>query len=104
MILNFYNLTCTLQRATLSTNSMGETVESYAPVAVFAGSIRPQTGKEVRADARKVQISTHRLYCDPMEIKPTDRIVCNGHTYGVIFAHDVMNMGRMMQVDLEVII
>ena len=103
MIEHFLNLSCTLQRATQGTNTMGETVLNYAPVAVFAGSIRPQTGREVKINNRKTQITTHRLYCHPRQILPTDRILCNGILYGVIFANDVMHMGRLMQVDLEVI-
>ncbi|SNR95508.1 phage head-tail adaptor, putative, SPP1 family [Anaerovirgula multivorans] len=82
----------------------GNPTKDYGPHITIQGRIRQlNTDERISADKETV-FTTHRLYCFPADIKATDRMTYKGKTYEVKGEpNDVMNFGRLMQIELEVV-
>ena len=100
-IRSYYVSGIVIKRDTGTTrNGIGEKLESFTTHLTISGRIRPLTGKERIASEKLDVISTHRLYCDPADIKETDRVEFNSKTYNVTYVSDPMNMSEFLQIDL----
>jgi hypothetical protein len=68
--------------------------------------MRPLTGdKRISAD-KDTYFGDHRFYCSPVDIKENDVLTKTGSSgtqYEVKHAPDMMTMGRLQQVDCELV-
>jgi SPP1 family predicted phage head-tail adaptor len=85
-----------------SQDDYGGTTEEWAKLEDVSGLMRPLSGNLKMSADKETVFATHRFYCLPTDIEPGDQIR-NGKKYEVKFASDMMNFGRLMQVDCEVI-
>jgi len=99
-IADTFNHTFTLQRATLSKDSGGSTIKTWADVTTFKGHIRQLKAIEQVEYGKRAVRSTHRLYCQQL-IYANDRVLYNSDVYNVLNAENPHLMDEFYQVDLE---
>jgi len=89
----------------LSTNrgSAGGVEKEWNTVETVEGKLRPMGADKRVASEREVIFFTHRFYTRPTDIRVGDRIRKQDREFEVKSAVDVMEMGRLMQVDLVVV-
>ncbi len=90
-------------RDTGDTDDWGTTIENFEMQAEMEGRLRPLSGDMRMAADKQTEFATHKLYCDPVDIRAGDRIHFQGDVFRVNFAQDVMSMDRLMQVELELL-
>jgi hypothetical protein len=93
------------QRLTETENNIGGWSDTWVNNLSFRGCIKYKNlsayEKSIH-DKNEVE-STHRLYCDILDIKKKDRIIHNDITYEVVFVNNVMQMNKHLQIDLKVV-
>ncbi len=97
-----YYETVEIERKTVIDGTWGPET-TWATHIVVQGRMRQLNGNERFTSGKDTTFSTHRLYCDPADILPTDRISYDGRKYDIHAVNDVMNFDRLMQVDCELI-
>ena len=102
-VARFFQPGIEVERWTEIPDAWGGVVQDWAAHLTIEGLIRPLSGDKKLSADKDTAFGTHRLYCFPADITTADRIVWGGVNYAVKFASDVMNFGRFMQVDLEVV-
>jgi hypothetical protein len=80
----------------------GEVVKYKAHLTVPA-RIRQLSGAEVQVGGNDVPVKTHRMYCEPCDIKEPDIVEKHGKIYEVTNVNDVMNFGVLYHVELKTI-
>lgn len=85
-------------------DTMGGFTQVSTSQASLSGLMRPLTGDYRLSADKETAFATHRFYCEPTtELTPGRFLSTGGTEYEVKFASDIMNMGRLMQVDCEAI-
>ena len=69
-----FNQTLILQSFTQSDDGMGGTVDAWADIGSFRGRISPLTSQERMMQNKLTNTTTHRIYCDNMDVSPKNRI------------------------------
>jgi hypothetical protein len=100
MISDFYTDTIEIHSYTSST---GWGSGSWSKDSEVSGFIRPLSGEERYAADKKTVFSTHRMYCDPVAIDETNRVVSGGKTFSVKWVNNPMKFDRFYQIDLELV-
>ena len=103
MISKYYESGIVIQRLTQVSNGMGGYTDTWSTHLTINGRIRPLNGNERLSADKTTLFATHRLYCDVIDIKESDRVLYNSKIYQVKFVSNVMNFDRHLQVDLELI-
>ena len=68
----------------------------------FNGGIRMILPHEILAYNRAGLKATHRIYAKPgLTIAKDSKILFEGFIYTVVFWHDVMRAGELLQIDVE---
>ena len=102
----FYESGWKVLRATETQDAAGGMVTTLAAHLSVRGRMRPLTGdKRISAD-KDTYFGDHRFYCSPADILEGDVLTKTGSTtttYEVKHAPDMMTMGRLMQVDCELV-
>ena len=97
-----------VMRATRTQATTGAVINSWSSQAEVMGRLRPFTvtkagGEKLSADKVTVYAG-FRWYCAPSTaFAEDDRLRVDGVTYRIAYIADVMSMGRLMQVDLELV-
>lgn len=97
----FYPIT--VQRSYKTTDSWGNTIQSWATHLTVNGLLRQLSGNETVMSQKDTASSSHRMYCRKVDITTNDRVVQGGVYYDVIRVNNVMNFDQLLQVDLDVI-
>ncbi len=85
-------------------DGMGGFTQSSSSQGSVSGVMRPLSGEYRLSADKDTAFATHRFYCNPSSlILPGRYLSTGGKKYEVKFASDMMNMGRLMQVDCEVV-
>lgn len=104
MIERWFEPGFTVERYTETTNELGEPVKSWNPHLTTDGRLDALTGTEQQRAAAVNVVATHIWFTYAgQDIKEQDRVKYNGRTYDVKFVDDPMNMGRHLEVLLEVV-
>jgi len=74
----------TLQSSTLTSDGQGGFTEVWASAGTFLGRISPLTAQERLLQDKETMLTTHRIYCDNMDILPDDRIKWGDYYFQVI--------------------
>ncbi len=90
----------TLEKPTTTTDEWGQPTQTWTPQ-VILGRLRQLSGREMVMGSKDQIIVSHRLYCVTDEVAEIDRIVHKGRTYHVVRVNDVMDFGRLYQVDVN---
>ena len=105
-IAKYYEAGWKVLRATETQDAAGGMVSTLSTHLSISGRMRPLTGdKRISAD-KDTYFGDHRFYCDPVDILEGDYLTLTGSTttvYEVKHAPDMMTMGRLMQVDAELV-
>ena len=101
---NFFTATWTVIRYAPVRDTMGGFSPSSSSAGTVSGMMRPLSGHLKLSADKDHAFATHRLYCAPTSIITAGRyLTTGGSKYEVKFVSNVMNMGRLMQVDCEVV-
>jgi len=68
------NNTLTLQTLTETADGAGGHTASWTDVGTFRARISPLTAQERLLQDKRTMLTTHRIYCDNMNVSPKDRI------------------------------
>ena len=68
------NQTLILQSLTETDDGMGGTVSTWTDIGSFRGRVSPLNSQERLMQDKALNTTTHRIYCDPMDVMPNDRI------------------------------
>lgn len=107
-VASYYTQTATVLRSTRTQAATGAIINVWSSEAEVMGRLRPFTvskagGEELRAGKVTV-VAGYRWYCAPTtSFDEDDRLRIDGTAYRVAHKADVMSMGRLMQVDLELV-
>ena len=101
MAYRFYQPGYMVYRPSAGQDAYGGVATTYSTHLAVRGRLRPLSGDQRLSADRQTEFATHRFYCNPADIQPGDEIRKDGDRYLVKFASDVMTMGRLMQVDVE---
>lgn len=69
-----FNRTLVLQRSTLTSDNMGGQTKAWADAGSFKARVSPLTAAERLTQDKETMLTTHRVYCDNINIMPDDRI------------------------------
>lgn len=89
-----------IKRATQTSNG-GIVEESYSTIATVEGRMRPLSGSEIMRNEKNNYITTHRFYCNVIDLNENDVICKDGKTYEVKLKVNPMEMNEFLQVDCE---
>ena len=103
MISRHYESGFELWRDVGDEDGWGTTIENFEKRAELEGRLRPLSGDLRMSADKQGEFATHKFYCCPQDIRPGDRIRYQGEIFKVVFAADPMNMGRFLQVELEML-
>ena len=70
----------------------------------IACCIQPRRGYEFVAHDKVQSDVTHVMYCDVMEIRPSDRVKSEGITFDVLDARNIDFLGRFLTIDLRQVV
>jgi len=68
------NQTLILQSLIETSDSQGGITQMWADIGSFRGRIIPLSSHERLMQDKSLNTTTHRIFCDPMDIMPIDRI------------------------------
>jgi SPP1 family predicted phage head-tail adaptor len=74
MFTGLLNSSLTLQKATETTDSVGGHTTTWSDIGSFRGRVSPLSSAERLAQDKSTQVTTHRIYCDPMTVTTAERI------------------------------
>lgn len=89
-----------IKRATETSNG-GIVEQSYLTIATVYGRMRPLSGTEIYRNEKNNYITTHRFYCNVIDIENSDLISKDGKTYEVKLKVNPMEMSEFLQLDCE---
>lgn len=102
----YFTQTALVMRPTFTQGATGAVLNTYSSQSEVSGLLRPRVtemlgGERVSAD-KLTLYADYRFYCAATaDILQDDNLVIDSKTYRVRLVSDVMNMGRLMQVDLK---
>ncbi|PKM75033.1 MAG: hypothetical protein CVU92_03405 [Firmicutes bacterium HGW-Firmicutes-17] len=91
-----------IKRPTVS-NENGVAKETVSTVASVSGRMRPLSGNEMIKNEKMGYTTTHRFYCDVVEIQPMDSIYdsVKNKTYEIKLIVNPMEMDEFLQIECE---
>ncbi len=78
------NQTLTLQSITETADLQGGVTKEWTDIGSFKGRVSPLTAQERLMQNKETMLTTHRIYCDPMDIMPNDRIKWGTYYFEII--------------------
>jgi hypothetical protein len=92
------------RKGTGEQNTFGEVIAEWGntPVTTVDGVLRPLTGHRRFVASVHGYDADNRLYLDaPVDIREGDKVVFGDRSYEVHFVDDVMDLGELLQVDMQ---
>ena len=88
-------------RETISKDARGGVVKAWEKQFDFDGRINKNGGNVKIVNGRETETRLARVYCKQLDIIAGDKLKFGDDAYLVVDPDDVMNFGRLMQVDCE---
>lgn len=88
-----------VQRATITTDSFGNDVLSWAKLRDDVAVVRQLSQDERYQNQQDTPMTTHRFYIALSDLTLQDRILFGAETFNITSIHDPMHMERFIQVD-----
>jgi len=95
------NQTLTLQTHTQTDDGMGGYVKGWADLGSFRGRISPISAEERLNQDRTVMNTTHRIFCDPMTVDPTNRIKWGSYYFEIIGITNPSELYHHLEIDVR---
>lgn len=101
------NITAKIQTATITTNDIGESVQTWADAQTLTGWLDLSSGDSKYQNFNaKIQESTHVFICDYVALASgisaeTSRMVINSKTYDILLIDDPMEMHQQLEIFLK---
>jgi len=92
-----------IHRKAVTQDAAGGITETFSTHAAVEGRMRPLSGNKIVSADKATYFADFRFYCFPADILEGDRLVKGSDTYDVKHAADMMDFGRLMQVDCELV-
>ena len=93
------NQTLTLQSKVLTDDGQGGSTIVWADIGSFRGRISPLTAQERLMQNKETMLTTHRIYCDPMDITPEDRIKWGTYYFEIIGVTNPSEIYSHLEID-----
>ncbi len=105
MIQDFYTKTVDIERATVSDDDIMGYERTWVKLHPgLACCIQPRRGFEaVVHDKRQSEVG-HVMYCDVVDILPSDRVNDGGKYYDILDVRDNDLLGRFLTLDLKFVV
>lgn len=105
MIEDYYIDDFKVKRQTLQNDGGGVFTPVFTDYSNVKGRLRPLTGNEILANDRIGLKTTHRFYCDVINVIVTDRIFdsVSSSSYDIKFIKNPMQMNHHLEIDCELI-
>lgn len=97
----YFTESIVITRPTYSTNGFGERTATYNTHLTVLGYLRPMSGAERELSARLNYFADWRLYCNPADIKETDRVTARGQIFEIKFI--APRRAVHLEIDLQTI-
>jgi len=94
-----YNQTLILQFPSLADDGQGGEVKTWADIGSFRGRISPLTAQERLLQNKETMTTTHRIYCDPMDVTPDDRIKWGTYYFEIIGITNPSEMYHHLEIE-----
>ena len=98
---SLYNNTLTLQSKTLTADGMGGWTETWADIGSFRGRISPLTAQERLQQDKTTMTTTHRIYCNSMDVMPNDRIKWDTYYFEIIGVTNPSEAYSHLEIDVR---
>ena len=96
------NIKGLLQRANVSVNEIGESIEEWVNVKTLTGWLDYTGGSsEYQKYNKKTEETTHIFICDYVKSVEGDRMIIDGKNYDVLLIDNPMNMNRQLEIYLK---
>jgi len=79
-----FNNTLTLQSLTETDDSQGGVTTTWTDTGSFNARISPLSSQERMMQDKATNTTTHRIYCDPMDVMPNDRIKWGSYYFEIL--------------------
>ena len=94
-----FNHTLVLQRYTEAADGMGGLVKTWADAGSFRARISPLTASERLMQDKTTSLTTHKIYCDNIDIEHADRIRWNDVFFEVLGITNPSEMYHHLEID-----
>ena len=95
------NQTLTLQVFTETTDSQGGVTTTWADSGNFRARISPITAQERMLQNKNTMTTTHRIYCDVMDVTPKDRITWGSYLFEIIGITNPSEAYHHLEIDVR---
>lgn len=99
MFTGLLNTTITLQTVTQTTDSVGGVTEVWANTGSFQARISPLSAEERLQQDKAIMGTTHRIYCDNLDISPNDRLKWGTFYFQIIAITNPSEAYRHLEID-----
>jgi head-tail adaptor len=99
MFTSLLNQTLTIQRKTIVGDGIGGHTTIWADLGSFKGRISPVSAQEKMMQDKNTMGTTHRIYCDPMTVQPTDRIRWGSYYFEIIGVRNPSELYHHLEID-----
>jgi len=98
---SLFNNTLILQTLTRTDDEMGGYTETWADSGTFRARISPLNSAERLMQDKVTGITTHRIYCDNMDVSPDDRIKWGTYYFEIIGIINPSEAYRHLEIDVK---
>jgi len=90
-----------LQSFTETADGQGGQIFVWADIGSFKGRISPLSSQERMMQDKTLNITTHRIYCDPMDVMPNDRIKWGTYYFEIIGITNPSEVYHHLEIDCK---
>ncbi len=96
-----YNNTLTLQLLTETDDGQGGVTKVWADSGSFRARISPLSAQERLLQNKETSVTTHRVYCDNMNVNSNDRIRWGIYYFEIIGIHNPSEAYDHLEIDVR---
>ena len=91
--------TLILQSATETADGQGGITIEWTDIGSFRARISPLTSQERLIQDKTTNLTTHKIYCDPMDVMPDDRIKWGTYYFEIIGITNPSEIYHHLEID-----
>ena len=95
------NQTLTLQTLTETSDDQGGVTSTWTDAGSFRGRISPLSSQERLMQDKTLNTTTHRVYCDPIDIMPNDRIKWGDYYFEITGIRNPSEAYHHLEIDVR---
>jgi len=99
MFTQLLNNTLTLQTLTRTEDGAGGFTETWADSGTFKARISPLSAQERLMQGKIAMLTTHRIYCDNMDVSPKNRIKWGTYYFEIISITNPSETYHHLEID-----